>query len=476
MLSPTLFHFLVPDAPLHRRTDRDERPSARISDRADSEKFLKEIVVRPGLEKPTLVSSFAGAIKSILFAFPHFAVTDPELAPAYRSVIAALRHGTRFVVVHNGPDREAIAQWFASAGHPKDAVVYVALPEYVSFTDWAEDGYVAVTDANSGHAYLVEPWEFWRSGDALIADAVDDHTSVRSTQAPLIFQGGNSLVGDRFWLLGKDYFADSTSLLQRKRPPLRIPDGQTPEQFVRRLFSDYLDCQRQLIVVGTDKPIPIRSIYGTREGDRYFLDLPTEGVGTFQPIFHIDMLITLLGPLSGAQFEVMVGEPALADRQLGTRSPFALSDVYDGVARQLTDAGCKVHRNPLVHWPTPGRQQSLAELVELSNRPDNEALIPAVKELAAAGARDETRVTTRSWHHITWNNCLVENSAKHGRHVYLPTFGHGDMSRLSVIDDHMADLWKNKLGFEVHKLADFNVFARRQGVVHCIKKYLERGD
>jgi hypothetical protein len=44
-----------------------------------------------------------------------------------------------------------------------------------------------------------------------------------------------------------------------------------------------------------------------------------------------------------------------------------------------------------------------------------------------------------------------------------------------VIDAHMTSLWQG-LGFEVHALADFNSFARRQGVVHCIKKYLRRGD
>jgi hypothetical protein len=44
-----------------------------------------------------------------------------------------------------------------------------------------------------------------------------------------------------------------------------------------------------------------------------------------------------------------------------------------------------------------------------------------------------------------------------------------------VIDRHMAQLWEG-LGFEVHLLGDFNSFARRQGVVHCIKKYLRRGE
>ena len=84
-------------------------------------------------------------------------------------------------------------------------------------------------------------------------------------------------------------------------------------------------------------------------------------------------------------------------------------------------------------------------------------------------------MTVRDWHHITWNNCLVENSDTVGRHVYLPTFGHGDYADLAVLDSQMTTTWQN-LGFEVHQLADFNSFARRQGVVHCIKKYLARGD
>jgi hypothetical protein len=39
----------------------------------------------------------------------------------------------------------------------------------------------------------------------------------------------------------------------------------------------------------------------------------------------------------------------------------------------------------------------------------------------------------------------------------------------------MEALWE-ELGFTVHLLGDFNPFAERQGVVHCIKKYVTRGD
>jgi hypothetical protein len=390
-------------------------------------------------------------------------------------LIGALRHGTEFVVVHQKSQRAQAEQWFNAAGHSPDQIAYVPLADYVSFTDWAEDAYVAVTDADSGRRYLVEPWTFFRDGDALIADAVEDHTPIRSTQAPLIFQGGNCLIGDDFWLIGKDYVADSIYLLEQDWPPVRMPPDKTPEQFVRDLFSEYVDARRRLIVVGSKKRIPVRPCYGTKSGGDYFLDLAAEGTGTFQPIFHIDMFITLLGRLSGQQFEVMVGDPTLANEALGIETPFALEEVYDALAQDLEDAGMKVHRNPLVHWPTLGKVQSLRELVDLSREVGNENLIPAVKELRASGAEDGTQVTARSWHHITWNNCLVENSRAFGKHVYLPTFGYGAFSTLSTIDDLMGDTWDG-FGFEVHRLGDFTEFARRQGVVHCIKKYLERGN
>lgn len=59
--------------------------------------------------------------------------------------------------------------------------------------------------------------------------------------------------------------------------------------------------------------------------------------------------------------------------------------------------------------------------------------------------------------------------------MYLPTFGHGPNEDLAAVDSYMKELW-TELGFAVHMLADFNPFASRQGVVHCIKKYLRRGE
>jgi hypothetical protein len=185
------------------------------------------------------------------------------------------------------------------------------------------------------------------------------------------------------------------------------------------------------------------------------------------------MFVTLVGWNARREFQVLVGSPAMADDMLGTMSPFALDDVYDALAKALMREGFEVTRNPLVHRPTIAQTTTLKALRDMAATAADAALLDAVKELEALGAKDSTKVGVRDWHHVTWNNCLVENTETIGRHVYLPTFGHGRNRDLKKIDAHMQKLWTS-LGFTVHPLADFNEFARRQGVVHCIKKYLRR--
>jgi hypothetical protein len=471
MVSDSLYRQLVPDAPLHRRTDRDLIPDSAAERYAS---LRAATPPTPGLQDPRLTSSWQGRIEELLLALPAWAVEDPESAAAYRSVISAFRPGTRFVVVHSASARAQIEPWFAAAGHADD-VTFVPLPDYVAFTDWAEDAYVSLADAADGARYLMEPWEFLRAGDALIADAVEEYAGIAASQAPLIFQGGNCLIGDDFWLLGTDYFADTVALLRSRRAPVDVPEGADLGAAARQLFRDYVDGGRELILVGTRRPIAVSEFRGRREGDDFFLDLPSSGTGAFQPIFHIDMFVTLVGRQDDGRFTLLVGDPSLADDLLGTSSPYALPEVYDAIAASLSAAGFDVRRTPLVHRGTRGQIFSVADLRAIAEREKDAALAQAVRELSAAGAADATPVTVRDWHHITWNNCLVENSAEAGRHVYLPTFGHGADADLAALDQHAAGVWTD-LGFEPHLLADFGSFARRQGVVHCIKKYLRRGD
>ena len=472
MSHPLIYRALVPNAPLHRRTESDDLRQGLLAPQA---KLLRQKVVVPGLQEPSLISSFAGSIERILLCFPSWAVQDDDFVKAYQSLIGALRVGTRFIVVHHASIAGEIAPWFFLAGHDQSKVTFISLPDYVTLTDWAEDAYVALLDARDDSRYLMEPWEFRRVGDALIADSVEEFSDIKASQAPLIFQGGNCLVGDDFWLLGKDYFVDSMRLIGGARAPVQVPLGEDTEVFVKGLFASYVDKQRKLVLVGSDDPLGFQSYAGAKAGSSYFLDIVGNGAGTYQPIFHIDMFITLLGKNSTGSFEVLVGSPAMADQLLGTSSPYGLNSVYDDIAASLEQLGVSVIRNPLVHRATLGETFTLMELEDIAAQPGYEELVAAIDELKGLGAAETSKVRIRDWHHITWNNCLVENSQAKGRHVYLPTFGYGRNADLATVDGAMQQLWAG-LGFTVHLLGDFNKFAERQGVVHCIKKYLDRGD
>lgn len=469
-----LFRALVPDAPANRRVEGDPDRGDRFLTRAKVASFFTKKAFAPGLASPSLVSSQTGKIDKLLFAFPPFAVSEPAYVAAYQSVIRAMRAGTEFIVAATEADQPTILSWFTSAGHARDKVTFATMPDYARFTDWAEDAYVSMTDAADGAHYLMEPWEFLRAGDALIADQVEEYADIRASQAPLIFQGGNVLIADDHWFLGRDYLADSIDLATDQRGPVPVTQGQDPEEFVRRLFADRVESRRELVVVGSARPLPLRDYVGRKDGSRYVLDIVSEGAGTYQPIFHIDMLLSLAGRSDSGRQRVLVGDPGIAERILGVAMPYALRPVYDVIADELSQRGFEVIRNPLVHWPTEGAARSLRELKAISQQAGNDALRPAIRELENAGAQPDAQVTIVSWHHITWNNCLVEISTDVGRHVYLPTFGHGTYASLQAVDDHMRDLWTD-LGFTPAMLGDFNAFAERLGVVHCIKKYLRRG-
>src|SRR5215207_6653831 len=72
MAGRSLYRVLVPDAPLHRRTEVDESGAPEFGPRANA---VRQVV--PGLQSPSLVSSFDGSIDRILFCFPGWATSDP---------------------------------------------------------------------------------------------------------------------------------------------------------------------------------------------------------------------------------------------------------------------------------------------------------------------------------------------------------------------------------------------------------------
>jgi hypothetical protein len=210
------------------------------------------------------------------------------------------------------------------------------------------------------------------------------------------------------------------------------------ENYVKRLYQQTFDPQRKLVYVGTKLPVPQ---YQTRpitlNGEPWTEEIYL-GTGNVQPIFHIDMFIALAGRSKSGKYRLVVGSPAQADKLLNRRPiPHAMAAIFDDVARQLRRQGFEVMRNPL----------PLTYVDDASQK-------------------------VRTWYFATANNCLVQIDAE-SQTVWLPTYGHGPWAELAVTDEANERVWE-RLGFEVHRLGDFNPFTQNLGSVHCIKKYLER--
>ena len=234
------------------------------------------------------------------------------------------------------------------------------MPDYVSLTDWAEDAYVSLKDAADGSGYLMEPWSFPRAGDALIADAVEEYTDTqglgRAARVP-----GRQLPGRR---ATSGCWAPTTSptpldLLSRVTAAgldarRRRSRGSSPQG----LFSTYVDATRRLILVGTRRPIPLREFVGARDGDDFYLDLPTRGRGHVpaDPSHrHVRDAHRAEAELGGC-FRCWSGSPALAYQLLQTKSPYSLGERTTPTASRVDLQGRLASRccarSPLEHRRT----------------------------------------------------------------------------------------------------------------------------
>jgi hypothetical protein len=315
----------------------------------------------------------------------------------------------------------------------------VEAPEYVQFLVWAEDPYVVVEDASIKRraTYLLEPFTFRRVSDAVIADIVSDATYIRSFQSPLYFQGGNVLIGDDFTLIGADYPANTLALVEQTGH-IRVPDDIEAAEYVHQLYQQTFDPKRRLIYVGTTLPVPQETSRQIMINGERWEEVIYVGTGEAQPIFHIDMFISLAGRGRSDKYRLLVGSPRMADEILNQAPlPHAMAAIFDDMARTLSQQDFEVIRNPL-------------PLTYL----------------------DDPQAKVRMWYFATANNCLVQIDGQDKR-VWLPTYGHGAWSNLKAIDKANKRIWQ-KLGFNVTELADFHPFAQNLGSVHCIKKYLER--
>jgi hypothetical protein len=418
-----------------RRTDADLADDARAR-RMRSAELANELAGRKPAA-PSLVATAAGAIDRLLLTIPSYAVSGGQANPygaVYRDLLTKLPASAELLILTHQAVAEEVRGWVAAAqrGARVDVVV---TDDFLGFSVWAEDAYVTIADG-ARHAF-VEPAAFPRYGDALIADEVSRAGDLDLYQAPLHLQGGNVLIGDDFFFVGIDYplltFADGI---------LEAPTRAAQDGLLREVYRTYLDAQRTFVPVGTTLPVPAAErrefqLQGATWSEEIYAG---NAPGTRQPIFHIDMFVSLAGRGADGRYRVLVGDPREAGRLTGEPlQPHAMAAVFDDIARDLDRRGYAVGRAPL----------------------------PLVYA-------DDVDARLRSWYFATSCNVLVHAPAGERPVVFIPTYAHGPFAGvLDATDARNAEIWKD-LGYDVVPLGDFHPFASNLGAAHCIKKYLAR--
>jgi hypothetical protein len=418
-----------------RRTHADV-PDDALRRRRRTAAFANELAgLRP--QAPSLVGSAAGAIERLLLTIPSYAAQGGPANPygeVYRDLLAKLPAQTELVILTHEGVAGDVRRWIAGAGRSARVDV-VEAEDFLGFSIWAEDGYVVIADGG-GHAF-VEPAAFPRYGDALVADAVAPTAGLQLYQAPLHLQGGNVLIGDDFFFVGLDY-----PLLTFEEGILEAPTQAAQDGLLREVYRTYLDAQRTFVPVGTRLPVPAESQREFRLGGTSWTEQIHAGnePGTRQPIFHIDMFVSLAGRGADGRYRVLVGDPREAARLTGEPlQPHAMAPVFDDIARDLAARGYGVGRAPL----------------------------PLVYA-------DDPDARVRSWYFATSSNVLVHAPAGERPSVFIPTYAHGPFAGvLDATDRRNAEIWEG-LGYDVVALGDFHAFASNLGAAHCIKKYLRR--
>lgn len=268
--------------------------------------ILEEGLIKK-LTSPSLVSSLHGAIDRLFFTIPDwvfFPEHDPyddtlrygpedtalikKYADVFRSILSTIpEDSTRTVFTHKISE-EKLYEWLSEFSIVDKAEI-VIVPKDIRFTVWAEDAYCICNDLHDGEKYFVEPASFNRAQDAYIADNAATNTDLNATQVQLYFQGGNILIGDDFWMIGADYPTNSLRLGFVK-PEL----GESERDAVKRVYGQYLDNDRNLIVLGSRAPVPAQEVRQTVVNGEMWKEILYFGnhEGTVQPLFHIDMFIT----------------------------------------------------------------------------------------------------------------------------------------------------------------------------------------
>ena len=166
---------------------------------------------------------------------------------------------------------------------------------------WAQDAYCVLND-EQGVCTMLEPLAFTRYGDHFIAEQLSANTDIQIATTKYYIEGGNVLCGDNYALIGKDFLHASVEV-----------SGESENEVTEGLKKEL--GVEQLIWVGFDDAV----------------DFPLSiHQGKYQPIFHIDMFMTLAGKSLQGKELILVGDTRQAKSLLDQPPiPEVISDSFD---------------------------------------------------------------------------------------------------------------------------------------------------
>ena len=374
------------------------------------------------------MSSCSGAIGHILFVLTTQMFQD-QGAIAERLLCAA-RDFPRISLIGRGPLVEPAKALLARLGLEARSEIIVP-PDHAELHGWVQDRF-AICEAGADRERVVVEPACGRGGDTARHAAMASGIAGRDS-AGFWFEGGNVLADADDCFLGADI---------RDRAQRNGPD-RADDAFLDRVAND-IECRRKIHIIGCRAPIkrrgPVRfEIAPGNLAWRQDVDRSVSWDGSRQPVFHIDMFMTLAGHSPEGRSRVLLGDPIQASALIGAPLPDGFpTTAFDEIDAELRRAGCEVIRNPLpfVYFDDP-----------------------------------DSRL--REWFYASANNCWVERHRTGRGRVWLPEYGFGDWPELKATDDANAAIWHG-LGFDVVRAGDFLPLVDQLGSLNCVSKILER--
>ncbi|BDS12450.1 hypothetical protein [Aureispira anguillae] len=440
--------------------------------------FYEEQRVKAIKETPVMVSSVYGRIRSIVF---HYDLGDEEstknnavegLQLLIEELMRKMPRVDHFILITNEVPKKdykfKIESKLEKLGLADRLFLCKVIPISLNISAWASDPYKAVyyVDGNEKRLHLFEPQNMIHRTGCADEEILDKlfltkkripqdiqnlfHSSHDEERFNLSFDGGNILVGERFVLIGADTESANVS----------------KEEELKEKFEKLLTGKKELLLLKGEPPQyyarpelietegEIKNILATRE---------IRGI-CCQPLFHLDLFITLAGEKDGKE-QLVIGKPVVG-------------------LPMKTLRGLPYHTLGMIYDQIYQTEYSIQQVIKQLEGASTEFEIIRIP-MPLTYHNDFKDHTIRKWYWATYNNCIVEVTKNSEKTVWLPSYLHdykkhygesysGWKDDLAPYEDEAKAIWK-KLGFKVVMInAHFHMYAQSHGSLACLVNCIDR--